>query len=260
MRGQTAKRARVAKSLDNRVERHRSASRSTRRRSSGKLNVRFPTPPQRGRTVLTATELWKAFGALDVFADVELRRRAGRAPARDGAQRRGQDHAAARCSPAGSSPTSARSSSARNVSLGYYAQEHEGIRPGRTLLDHMRDASDARRRRAARRCSACSALSGDEGVPGRGDAVGRREDEARARRSSSPAGTTCCCSTSRRTTSTRRRARATGDALASWPGTMIVVSHDVEFVRALAPDRVLLMPEGTLDYFDDEMLELVELA
>ena len=41
---------------------------------------------------------------------------------------------------------------------------------------------------------------------------------------------------------------------------MIVVSHDVEFVRSLAPDRVLLMPEGTLDYFDEEMLDLVELV
>ena len=49
-------------------------------------------------------------------------------------------------------------------------------------------------------------------------------------------------------------------ALAQWPGTMIVVSHDVEFVRALDPDRTLLMPEGQLDYFNQEMLELVQLA
>ena len=41
---------------------------------------------------------------------------------------------------------------------------------------------------------------------------------------------------------------------------MIVVSHDVEFVRALDPDRTLLMPEGQLDYFSPEMLELVELS
>ncbi len=41
---------------------------------------------------------------------------------------------------------------------------------------------------------------------------------------------------------------------------MIVVSHDVEFVQSLAPDRALLMPDGTLDYFDDEMLDLIELA
>jgi ATPase subunit of ABC transporter with duplicated ATPase domains len=53
---------------------------------------------------------------------------------------------------------------------------------------------------------------------------------------------------------------AAGEALAAWPGTMIVVSHDVEFVRALAPARALLMPEGIVDSFDDEMLPLVELA
>jgi ATPase subunit of ABC transporter with duplicated ATPase domains len=53
---------------------------------------------------------------------------------------------------------------------------------------------------------------------------------------------------------------ATGEALASWPGTMIIVSHDVEFVEALRPDRVLMMPEGQLDYFSPEMVELVALA
>ena len=41
---------------------------------------------------------------------------------------------------------------------------------------------------------------------------------------------------------------------------MIVVSHDVEFVKALVPDRALLMPEGTLDYYDDSMLDLLELV
>ena len=41
---------------------------------------------------------------------------------------------------------------------------------------------------------------------------------------------------------------------------MIVVSHDVEFVRSLAPDRLLHMPDATLDYFDDDMLAMVELS
>ena len=53
---------------------------------------------------------------------------------------------------------------------------------------------------------------------------------------------------------------ATGAALAAWPGTMVIVSHDVEFVEALAPDRILLMPDGQLDYFSAESLELVALA
>ena len=53
---------------------------------------------------------------------------------------------------------------------------------------------------------------------------------------------------------------AIGEALSGWPGTMIVVSHDVEFVRALAPDRVVMMPEGQVDHFSEEMIDLVELA
>ena len=35
------------------------------------------------------------------------------------------------------------------------------------------------------------------------------------------------------------------DALAGWPGAMVIVSHDADFVRRLQPHRVLLMPDGT---------------
>jgi ABC-type glutathione transport system ATPase component len=41
---------------------------------------------------------------------------------------------------------------------------------------------------------------------------------------------------------------------------MVIVSHDPEFVQELAPDRVLLMPDGSLDYWSDDLLDLVELA
>jgi ATPase subunit of ABC transporter with duplicated ATPase domains len=53
---------------------------------------------------------------------------------------------------------------------------------------------------------------------------------------------------------------AIAEALAGWPGSMILVSHDIEFVEALAPHRVLMMPDGTLDYWSDDLLELVALA
>jgi hypothetical protein len=40
----------------------------------------------------------------------------------------------------------------------------------------------------------------------------------------------------------------------------MLVSHDVEFVGTLAPDLVLLLPDGTLDYWSNDLLELVPLA
>ena len=41
---------------------------------------------------------------------------------------------------------------------------------------------------------------------------------------------------------------------------MVLVSHDPEFVQALRPQRVLSMPEGELDYWDDQLLDLVSVA
>ena len=53
---------------------------------------------------------------------------------------------------------------------------------------------------------------------------------------------------------------AVSAALGNWPGTIVLVSHDPEFVEALAPDRALLLPDGTLDYWSADLLDLVPLA
>ena len=37
-------------------------------------------------------------------------------------------------------------------------------------------------------------------------------------------------------------------------------NHDAEFVASLEPQRVLVMPEGELDYWSDDMLDLVALS
>ena len=54
--------------------------------------------------------------------------------------------------------------------------------------------------------------------------------------------------------------QAVADSLAQWKGAIVFVSHDTEFVEQLAPTKVLLMPDGQVDYFSDDWLELVSLA
>ncbi len=49
-------------------------------------------------------------------------------------------------------------------------------------------------------------------------------------------------------------------ALKEWPGSIIVVSHDTEFVKVLAPTKVLVMPDGEVDYFTNSWLDVVALA
>ena len=257
MRGQTVRRARVAKGLDKRVERIESqrVTAPTKRR---KMNLKFPKPPHSGRTVLTATELWKSYGALDVFADVSFDVGRGERLLVMGLNGAGKttllkvlgDRLA---------PDLGEVELGLHVSPGYYAQEHEGIVAGRTLLEHMREASALSAVGDLRALLGMFGLTGEKVFQDAATLSGG--EKTKLALAQLVAGRHNLLLLDEPTNNLDPSSRtATGTALAQWPGTMILVSHDVEFVRSLAPDRVLLMPEGTLDYYDDSMLDLVELA
>ena len=50
------------------------------------------------------------------------------------------------------------------------------------------------------------------------------------------------------------------DALKTYTGAVVLVTHDPGAVRALEPERVIIMPEGDEDMWSDEYMEIVELA
>ena len=49
-------------------------------------------------------------------------------------------------------------------------------------------------------------------------------------------------------------------AIRSYEGAIILVTHDEGAVRALEPDRVLLLPDGDEDLWNDDYADLVALA
>jgi ATPase subunit of ABC transporter with duplicated ATPase domains len=256
MRGQTAKRARVAKSLDKRVERletQKVEGPANRRQ----LALQFPEPPSSGRTVLTADGVWKGFGSLDVFSDVSFDVGRGERLLIMGLNGAGKTTllkvlAGQLDADLGSVELGLR------VSAGYYAQEHEGISAGRSLLDHMREQAGLGDQ-ALRALMGMFGLSGDKAFQDAGTLSGG--EKTKLALAQLVAGRHNLLLLDEPTNNLDPMSRtAVGEALASWPGTMVVVSHDVEFVRALTPDRCLMMPEGQLDYFSEEMLDLVELA
>jgi ATPase subunit of ABC transporter with duplicated ATPase domains len=51
-----------------------------------------------------------------------------------------------------------------------------------------------------------------------------------------------------------------GESLGHYTGTIIAVTHDIEFVRALRPDTLLLMPEGKITSYDVKHEELLKRA
>jgi ATPase subunit of ABC transporter with duplicated ATPase domains len=256
MRGQTAKRAKQAKSLDTRVEklRERKVEAPSAKRT---LHLRFPEPPACGRTVITVSEVWKAFGALDVFADVGFDIGRGERLLIMGLNGAGKT-TLLKIIAGRLDPDLGSVELGHNVSPGYYAQEHEGIVAGRSLLDHMRESS-ALGNEGLRALMGMFGLSGDKAFQDAATLSGG--EKTKLALAQLVAGRHNLLLLDEPTNNLDPPSRtATGEALSGWPGAMIIVSHDVEFVKALAPDRALLMPEGTLDYFSDDMLDLVELA
>ncbi|TMD25853.1 MAG: ABC-F family ATP-binding cassette domain-containing protein [Chloroflexi bacterium] len=51
-----------------------------------------------------------------------------------------------------------------------------------------------------------------------------------------------------------------GEALGDYNGTIIAVTHDIDFVRYLQPDTLLLMPEGRIMVYKTEHDELLKRA
>jgi ATPase subunit of ABC transporter with duplicated ATPase domains len=49
-------------------------------------------------------------------------------------------------------------------------------------------------------------------------------------------------------------------AIRSYEGAIVLVTHDEGAVQALEPDRVLLLPDGDEDLWNDGYLDLISLA
>jgi ATPase subunit of ABC transporter with duplicated ATPase domains len=256
MRRQTESRARTAKTLDTRVERLRKEQ-VTAAKAERTLRVKLPDPPRAGRVVLEAEDLAKAFGPKVVFEDVTFQVERGERLLVLGLNGAGKT-TLLRTLVGELEAELGEVRLGHQVSMGYYAQEHEGITAGRTVLDHVREQSGL----------ADQYLRGLLGMFGlRGDLVfqdagtlsgGEKTKLALALLVTSSHNLLLLDEPTNNLDPPSRT--AIGASLRGWKGAMVIVSHDTEFVSELAPDRVLLMPEGVVDYWSDDLIELVAMA
>ncbi|MFM8999461.1 MAG: ABC-F family ATP-binding cassette domain-containing protein [Actinomycetota bacterium] len=257
MRGQTEKRARKAKTLDTRAERLRRVAVTGPARERA-TRYRLPAPPRSGDLVLEAVGLSKGYGGDPVFADVSFDLHRGERLLLLGLNGAGKTSLLKILAEV----TSADAGSFRlgaNVSLGYYAQEHEGIAAGTSVLQHVRRESTEADDQALRSLLGMFGLRGAMASQDAGTLSGGEKTKlALAQLVAGRRNLLLLDEPTNNLDSPSRTAIA--EALAAWPGTMLVVSHDVGFVEALAPDRVLAMPEGELTAWDDGFLDLVALA
>jgi ATPase subunit of ABC transporter with duplicated ATPase domains len=256
MRGQTEKRARKAKTLDTRVERLRDRAISAPKRQR-RVAYRFPDPPHAGRVVLRADGLAKGYGGPPVFTDVSFDVGRGERLLVMGLNGAGKT-SLLRILAGESEPDAGSFRLGTGASLGYYAQEHEGIRAGVDVISHVR-AESGRPDQELRALLGMFDLTGAIAFQDAGTLSGG--EKTKLALAQLVAGRRNLLLLDEPTNNLDPPSRtAIAAALAGWSGGMVIVSHDVEFVQALEPHRVLLMPDGELDHWDEDLLDLVALA
>ncbi len=254
-KGSTEKMAKRARSWETRVDRMQAELVDVAREVRA-INVKFPQPEHSGKIPIRATSLAKAFGHNVVFVDVDVVVDRGDRLIILGLNGAGKTTllrilAGVETCDLGEVEVGYR------VSIGYYAQEHEDIRSDVTVLDHMREVSglpDRDLRGILGLFLLADKIDQEAGTLSGGE----RTKLALAR---IVVGKHNVLLLDEPTNNLDPQAKeALLIALQRYEGTVIIVSHDAEFIAQLEPTRAIVMPEGDADYFDDSMLELVELA
>jgi ATPase subunit of ABC transporter with duplicated ATPase domains len=257
IRHSSAKRARVAKTLDKRVAQLQAVAVATPTRRERRYRVVFPEPPHTGRVVIDVVGLAKAYGAEPVFEDVTFVVERGQRLLVMGLNGAGKT-SLLRILAGLAAPTAGQWHSGVGVSLGYYAQEHEGIVAGRSVVAHLQEQSGAPETEL-RGLLGMFGLVGDKAFQDASTLSGG--EKTKLALAQLVAGRHNCLLLDEPTNNLDPPSReGIGRALSEWPGAMVVVSHDSGFVAELAPDRVLMMPDGAEDVWSGDLLDLVSMA
>ena len=222
------------------------------------LKLRLPEPPNCARTVVEVEGLAVSYPGLDVFEDVTFDVGRGDRLLVMGLNGAGKT-SLLRVLAGVTDPILGEVRWGRGVSVGYYAQEHEGIRSGASLVDHMREATGGMGDGELRGLLGMFGLVGEKVFQDASTLSGGEKTKLALAQLVGGRHNVLLLDEPTNNLDPGSRT-AVADSLSNWGGTLIVVSHDAEFVEALQPDRALLMPEGQVDHWHDDLLDLVTLA
>ncbi len=226
------------------------------------MKVKFPEPPASGATVITANRLSKGYGAgLPVFEDVTFDIGRGERLLVLGLNGAGKT-SLLRILAGEAEPTLGDFKFGHSVNVGYYAQEHDNLRINETLLNNIRSEVPSNvvlTETQLRGMLGMFGLMGEKVFQNSGTLSGG--EKTKLALAMLMVGRNNLLLLDEPTNNLDPPSRqAVADALSTWKGTIVFVSHDAEFVEQLKPTKVLLMPDGQVDYFSADWLELVSLA
>ena len=236
--------------------------------------LKFPDPAPSGRTPLTAEGLSKTYGSLEVFTDVDLAIDRGTRVVVLGLNGAGKTTLLRLLSGIEKADTG-EVKAGHGLRLGYYAQEHETLDHDRTILENMRSSASAVGQRIPlgsqaplgttyndtdlRRILGAFLFTGDDVEKPAGVLSGGEKTRLALAMLVTSAANVLLLDEPTNNLDPVSREQVL-DALRTYAGAIVLVTHDEGAVEALNPDKVILLPDGVEDSWSPDLADLITLA
>lgn len=228
------------------------------RRADRVARLRFPQPVACGRVPLTAEQLSRSYGSQEVFTDVDLAIDRGARVVVLGLNGAGKT-TLLRILAGVDEPDTGRVVAGHGLRVGYYAQEHEQLDCSATVLENLVRSAPTLSEQQARDVLGSFLFGGDDAEKPAGVLSGGEKTRlALALLVVSGANVLLLDEpTNNLDPASRGQILA---ALRRYAGAVVLVTHDEGAAGALAPERVLLLPDGVEDHWSSDYADLVALA
>lgn len=222
-------------------------------------HISFPEPAPCGKTPLNAIGLTKMYGSLEVFAGVDLAIDKGSRVVVLGFNGAGKTTLLKLLAGVERTDGEGGIVSGHGLKIGYFAQEHDTIDGDLSVWENTIRACPDAGEQDLRSLLGAFMFSGEQLEQPAGTLSGGEKTRlALAALVSSRANVLLLDEPTNNLDPVSREQVL--DALRSYTGAVVLVTHDPGAVRALDPERVIVLPDGVEDLWNDDYMEIVELA
>ena len=255
--GAKATKAVAAQNMLRRAERMMSAL-DAERVADKVAKIRFPNPAPCGRTPLVAKGLTRNYGSLEVFTGVDLAIDRGSRVVVLGLNGAGKT-TLLRLLAGVESMDAGEIEPGHGLKIGYFAQEHDTLDNNATVWENIRHAAPDTGEQELRSLLGAFMFTGPQLEQPAGTLSGG--EKTRLALAGLVASTANVLLLDEPTNNLDPASREQVlDALRSYQGAVVLVTHDPGAAEALDPQRVVLLPDGTEDHWSEEYSSLIELA
>ncbi|MBV6699600.1 ATP-binding cassette domain-containing protein [Kitasatospora aureofaciens] len=228
------------------------------RQSDKVAKLRFPEPAPCGKTPLTAADLSKSYGSLEIFTGVDLAIDRGSRVVILGLNGAGKT-TLLRMLAGVERPDTGEVIPGHGLKIGYYAQEHETLDPDRSVLENMRSAAPDTDLVQIRKILGSFLFSGDDVEKPAGVLSGGEKTRLALATLVVSSANVLLLDEPTNNLDPASREEILG-ALREFSGAVVLVTHDEGAVDALQPERIILLPDGVEDLWSPAYADLVSLA